>query len=94
MYDAEIADCYRRIRVAQSLNVLVSNPDFKAIIVDGFLRDEVLKRSLNINADKSGTVAFLESVQTFRQYLDRVVSDGEQATIDLNEYQQLIQDGR
>lgn len=95
MYDAEIAECYRRIHLARALNVLEnSNPDFRLIVVDGFLRDEVLKHSLNINADKSGTVAFLECVHTFRQYLDRVLREGEQATIDLNNYQLLLQDGQ
>lgn len=95
MYDVEIAECYRRIHLARSLNVLVnSNPDFRTVVVDGFLRDEVLKHSLNINADKSGTVAFLECVHTFRQYLDRVLAEGEQATVDLNNYQHLLQDGQ
>lgn len=95
MYDQEIAECYRRINLSRSLNTLInSNPDFKQLIVDGYLRDEVLKHSLNINADKSGTVAFLEAVQQFRAYLDRVLTDGEQAQVDLNNYQQLLQDGQ
>lgn len=94
MYDKEIAECHRRIRLAQSLNVLESgNPDFKAVVTDGLLHDEVLRHSLNINKDKSGTVAFLKGVQVFSAYLDRVRADGEQARIDLSNYQQLIQDG-
>lgn len=95
MYDKEIAECYRRIRLGASLNTLLnSNPDFRSVIVDGLLRDEVLKHSLNINDDKSGTVAFLEGVSTFKQYLDRVLSDAEQAHRDLENYQQLLQDGQ
>lgn len=95
MYDLEIAECYRRIRLGASLNTLLkSNPDFKTVILDGFFRDEVLARSLNINADKNGTVTFLRGVHTFKQYLDRVLRDAEQAQIDLSEYQQLLQDGQ
>jgi hypothetical protein len=94
MYDREIAECYRRIRLGASLNTLLNNnPDFRSLVVDGFLRDEVLQHSLNINSDESGTVAFLKGVQTFKSYLNRVVADAEQAQIDLANYQQLIQDG-
>ena len=95
MYDQEIAECYRRIRAGASLNTLLnSNPDFKALIVEGFLKDAVLQHSLNINADESGTVAFLKGVQIFRGYLTQVLNEAEQAQRDLLEYQQLLQDGR
>jgi len=95
MYDQEIAECYRRIRTGASLNTLLnSNPDFKAVIVDGFLKDAVLQHSLNINADESGTVAFLKGVQVFRDHLTRVLMEADQAQKDLLEYQQLLQDGR
>lgn len=95
MYDREIAECRRRIALGQSLNTLLNfNPDFKAIIVEGFLRDAVLAKSLNINADKSGTIQFLKGVSTFKTYLDRVMADAEQAQIDLTNYLQLLQDAR
>ncbi len=95
MYDREIAECYRRIHAGASLNTLLNNnPDFKAVIVEGFLKDAVLQHSLNINADESGTVAFLKGVQVFRKHLSQVLADAEQAQIDLQNYQQLIQDGR
>ena len=95
MYDREIADCYRRIHAGASLNTLLnSNPDFKAVVVEGFLKDAVLQHSLNINADESGTVAFLKGVQVFRDYLTRVLTEADQAQKDLLEYQQLLQDGR
>jgi hypothetical protein len=95
MYDAEIAECYRRIRLGASLNTLLkSNPDFRSLIVEGYLRDEVLKHSLNINKDKNGTVAFLEAAHAFKSYLEQVQQDAEQAQIDLANYQQLIQDGQ
>ena len=94
MYDSEITECYRRIRVGASLNTLLnSNPDFKSLIVEGFLRDAVLQESININADESGTVAFLKGVQVFRGYLTKVLTEVEQAQIDLQNYQQLLQDG-
>jgi hypothetical protein len=94
MYDREIAECYRRIRLGASLNTLLNNnPDFRSLVVDGFLRDEVLQHSLNINSNESGTVSFLKGVQTFKSYLTRVEKDAEQAQIDLANYQQLIQDG-
>ena len=95
MYDREIAECYQRIRAGASLNTLLNNnPDFKAVIVEGFLKEAVLQHSLNINADESGTVAFLKGVQVFRHYLTQVLADAEQAQIDLTNYQQLIQDGQ
>jgi hypothetical protein len=95
MYDQEIAECYRRIRAGASLNTLLNNnPDFRSLIVDGFLKDEVLRQSVNINADESGTVSFLKGVQVFRDYLNKVVTEAEQAQIDLLNYQQLLQDGR
>ena len=95
MYDKEIAECYRRIRAGASLNTLLNNnPDFRSLIVEGFLRDAVLQHSLNINADESGTVAFLKGVQVLTNYLNQVQSDAEQAHIDLENYQQLLQDGR
>lgn len=94
MYDTEIAECYRRIRAGASLNTLLNNnPDFRSLIVEGFLKDAVLQHSLNINVDESGSVSFLKGVQVFYAYLNQVRSEAEQAQIDLENYQQLIQDG-
>jgi hypothetical protein len=94
MYDQEIAECYRRIRAGASLNTLLNNnPDFKVLIVEGFLKEAVLQHSLNINADESGTVSFLKGVQVLSGYLTKVLTDAEQAQKDLLEYQQLLQDG-
>jgi len=94
MYDREIAECRRLIRAGASLNTLLNNnPDFRSLIVEGFLKDAVLQHSLNINADESGTVSFLKGVQVFTKYLTQVQSEAEQAQIDLENYQQLIQDG-
>ena len=95
MYDIEIAECYRRIHAGASLNTLLNNnPDFKALIVEGFLKEAVLQESVNINDDESGTVAFLKGVQVFRKYLTKVLTEAEQAQVDLQNYQQLLQDGR
>lgn len=95
MYDQEIAECYRRIRLGASLNTLQNNnPDFRSLIVDGLFRDAVLQHSLNINNDESGTVEFLKSVAVLRRYLDRIHAEAEQAQIDLDNYQQLIKDGQ
>ena len=95
MYDKEIAECYRRIRLGASLNTLLnSNPDFQAVVVHGFLRDEVLQQSVNINSDESGTVTFLKGVSVFGKYLNKILTEAEQAHIDLRNYQQLIQDGQ
>ena len=95
MYDLEIAECNRRIAMGRSLNTLLNhNPDFRALIVEGFLRDAVLQHSLNINADKSGTVGFLKAVHTFKTYLDQIALDAEQAVSDLRNYQQMLQDGQ
>lgn len=95
MYDQEIAECYRRIRAGASLNTLLNNnPDFRALIMEGFLKEAVLQHSLNINADESGTVSFLKGVQVFRSYLTQVLTEADQAQKDLLEYQQLLQDGR
>ena len=94
MYDREIAECRRLIRAGESLNTLLNNnPDFRALIVEGFLKDAVLQHSLNINVDESGTVSFLKGVQVFSKYLTDVQTRAEQAHIDLENYQQLIQDG-
>lgn len=94
MYDQEIAECRRRIRAGASLNTLLNNnPDFRSLIVEGFLKDAVLQHSLNINVDESGSVSFLKGVQVFYAYLNQVRSEAEQAQIDLENYQQLIQDG-
>lgn len=95
MYDKEIAECYRRIRLGASLNTLLNNnPDFRSLVVDGFLRDEVLAFARRINNDESGTLTFLKGVHVFQQYLDKVVSEAEQAHQDLANYQQLIKDGQ
>lgn len=95
MYDREIAECHRLIRLGASLNTLLNNnPDFQAVVSHGFLRDEVLQQSININSDESGTVTFLKGVQVFRKYLTKILSEAEQAHIDLKNYQQLIQDGQ
>ena len=95
MYDVEIAECRRRIALGDSLNSLLNhNPDFRAVVVQGFLRDAVLEQSLNINANKSGTVQFLKAAAVFKAYLDRTIADAEQARIDLTNYLQLIQDAR
>jgi hypothetical protein len=90
-----MAECRRRITLAASLYTLLNhNPDFKAVIKDGFLHDAVLQHSLNINRDKSGTIAFLKAVSTFKDYLDSITREGEQAQIDLLNYQELQQDAR
>lgn len=95
MYDVEIAECYRRIRLGASLNTLLnSNPDFQALVVQGFLRDEVLRQSININSDENGTVTFLKGVNMFRSYLEKIRAEAEQAHQDLANYQQLIKDGQ
>lgn len=95
MYDREIADCQRRILLGQALNTLLNhNPDFRRVITEGFMRDEVLAQSLNINHNKPATIQFLRGVSTLKGYLDRVMTDAEQAQIDLTNFQQLIQDGR
>jgi len=95
MYDQEIAECYRRIALGNSLVSLTEfNPDFKAVVLDGFLRDEVLAQSLNININKSSTIAFLRGAATFSKYLEKVKSDAAQAQVDLTNYQQLLQDAR
>lgn len=94
MHDPEMTECRRRIALAASLYTLQNhNPDFKAVIKDGFLHDAVLQHSLNINRDKSDTITFLKAVATFKSYLDSIIRDGEQAQIDLANYQELQQDG-
>ena len=82
-YSREIAECRRRIALGLQLNVLLNNPDFKAVITEGFLRDAVIQRGLNINVDKSGTLRFLRGAATFNEYLEFVRRDAEQAKIDL-----------
>jgi hypothetical protein len=95
MYDKELADCQRRIALGNSLNTLLNhNPDFRKVIVEGFMRDEVLAQSLNINNNKPATIQFLRGVNTLKTFLDRVAADAEQAQVDLMNYQQLLQDGR
>lgn len=86
MYDKEIADCRRRMALGVTLNALLNNPDYKTIITEGFLRDAVIQRGLNINADKSGTIQFLKGAATFNAYVESVRRDAEQASIDLNGY--------
>lgn len=95
MHDIEMAECRRRMMLAASLKTLMNhNPDFKAVIIQGFLHDAVLKHSLNINGDKSGSISFLKAAASFNAYLEQVIRDGEQAQIDLINYQELQQDGR
>lgn len=95
MHDIEMAECRRRMMLAASLNTLMNhNPDFKSVIMQGFLHDAVLQHSLNINGDKSGSISFLKAAATFKNYLDMVIRDGEQAQADLLNYQELQQDGR
>jgi hypothetical protein len=95
MYDKEIAECYRRIRLGASLNTLANNnPDFRSLVLDGFLRDEVLTHSRRINTHESDTLTFLKGVNVFQRYLDKVLVEAEQAQQDLINYQQLIKDGQ
>jgi len=86
-HTAETTECRRRIALGASLNTLLNhNPDFKAVVVDGLFRDEILARSLNINADESGTIEFLKSAAVLKKYLDRVRAEADQAQIDLENY--------
>jgi hypothetical protein len=95
MHEPEMIECRRRIALAASLYTLMNhNPDFKAVIMQGFLNDAVLQYSLNINRDKSGTIPFLRAAATFKNYLDTVIREGEQAQADLINYQEFQQDGR
>jgi hypothetical protein len=90
-YIEEMAECRRRIALGKSLNALLTiNPDFKLVVLEGYLKDEILRRSLNINADKSGTVSFIKGVAHFNDYLKRVQLESDQAVIDLANYQNLI----
>jgi hypothetical protein len=91
MHIEEMAECRRRIDLGKSLNALLSfNPDFKNVVIEGFLKHEVLRVSLNINADKSGTVGFLKGVAVFNDYLKKVQSEADQAAKDLANFQDLI----
>lgn len=95
MHETEMAECRRRIALAASLHTLLNfNPDFKAVIQQGFLHDAVLQHSLNINGNRKGSISFLKAAATFKNYLDTVLADGEQAQVDLLNYQELQQDGR
>ncbi len=94
MYHEAIVECQRRIELGNSLRMLMQNPDYQKIISEGFLRDEVLKKSLNINKDKSGTVQFLKGVSTLNEYFCFILTDAEVAKSDLNNHLQLIQDAR
>lgn len=90
-YIEEMAECRRRIDLGKSLNALLTiNPDFKNVVVEGYLKNEVLRQSLNINEDKSGTVSFLRGVATFNDFLTRVKKEADQAVIDLANYQDLL----
>lgn len=91
MHETEMVECRRRIALGASLNTLLKyNPDFKAVITDGFLRDEVLAQSLNINNNKPATIQFLDGAATFKAYLDKVLAEALQAQMDLTEYQNLL----
>ena len=81
-----IADCRRRIALGLTLNTLLTNPEFKTVVIEGFLRDKVLEQGLNINVDKSGSIQFLKAAAAFKKYLDFVKADAEQAQIDLTGY--------
>jgi predicted transcriptional regulator len=85
-YSKEIAECRRRMALGISLNGLLNNPDFKAVINEGYLHHEIVRRGLNINVDKSGTIQFLKAASAFKEYLDYVKRDAEQAQVDLNGY--------
>lgn len=95
MYLQEIEECRRRIALGNSLFSLVNhNPDFRVVIMQGLLHDEVLARALNINADKSGTIEFLKAATAFKKYLDKVRLEADQAQVDLTNYTNLIQDAQ
>ena len=96
MYMVEMEECRRRIALAQSLYTLTNhNPDFRAVITQGYLHDATLAHALNINADKSGTIEFLKAAAAFKKYLDKIAAEGEQGQIDLRNYQELLtQDAR
>lgn len=95
MYDKEIAELRAVMSRGSSLNMLLNhNPDFKAVVLEGFLRDEILARSLNINADESGTLQFLKAAAVFNAYLKKVQAEADAAQVSLNEHLNLIQDAR
>jgi hypothetical protein len=95
MYAEEIEECRRRIMLGNALFSLANhNPDFRMVFTQGLLHDEVLKRALNINADESGTVEFLKAVTAFKKYIDKIRAEAEQASVDLANYMNLIQDAR
>jgi hypothetical protein len=92
-HEPEMAKLRHAVDLGNSLNTLLNfNPDFKKLVVEGFLRDAVLASSLNINADKSGTVGFLRGAAVFNDYLKKVRAEAEQARIDLENYRNLPPD--
>ena len=84
--DRDIAANKRLIEMAQSLDRLESNPDFKKIIADNYLRDEAvrlvhLKGETTMQNDKSQRTITLDidAIGSFAQFLSTIRKAGRNA---------------
>jgi hypothetical protein len=71
----------------KALERLLTSPDFKSVVMDGFLHDLVFELLYNNPDDTGDTHQKLDSIKFFNEYLAKVKSDREIAETSKAEYQ-------
>lgn len=91
-----IAQARALVGKSQALSKLLANKDFKAVIADGYLKEEAVRLVLlkadpaTLNAEMQASIADgIVAIGHFNQYLKTVQALGNMAAKSLSEYEDL-----
>lgn len=73
---------------------LAKNPDFKEIILEGFVKDEAVRLTGLIGEegfDQEGVQADLRCIAAFQRYLRRVEREGDQAEKSVADHEEMLE---
>jgi hypothetical protein len=91
MEKEELEFLQSEVSLAESMNKLLSNKDFKKIFIEGYLKEDMVQIGYNFtNIKPDNRQLLVENLLArgiFKQYIDSIISSGLKAkeTIELNE---------
>lgn len=86
----------KKIELAESLQRLYANRDFKSVFLDNYLKDEIvrlvlLRTEVGMDTEQgSNLLREIDSIGLFKNYLDRIHLQGELASKEFKEAEQAI----
>lgn len=97
--ELSIQEAKRLIEVRDAAVRLSENADFKAVVLDGYLKDEAL-RLTHLSADvavkehKDDIFLALQGISLFRQFMQDRIRMGDIAERELHDYEEALDDVR